>query len=657
LNILEIEGIGPEYKKKLSAAGIDTIEDLLRKGASPKGRKEIEDVTGINPNLIIRWVYIADLIRIKGVGEEYSELLQAAGVNAVSDLAKRDSHKLFAKIFKINKKKNLVRQMPKLSIVEDWIEQAKNLPIIVDTGITAQKSEPLTQKRPISIIFIILFGVTFLATFLPVVITGVKNSPFLSISIPILIFGIILLIIFAVLFGVNANKNKKRAKGFKLSTLYTGIITFVALVLLIVGAATSPVSPKNSNIVNETSIVTETTVIEAASTSTVAETTQTSQTAKETASETTAKTVAAQAAETTAATTTETTATIPIGPLKVHFINVGQGDSILIQTPEGNTMLIDGGPVSSGSSVVSYLKNQGISKLNLIVSTHPHEDHIGGLINVINNFEVGNIIDSGVAHTTQAYKNYLSAIQSKNINFVNWSLGQKFDFGKDVSFAILGPTISSSDLNNSSIVIKLTYKNSTFLFAGDALTTEESNIISSGANLDSDVLKVGHHGSESSSSIKFLNAVSPAIAVISCGASNSYGHPHDITLKNLAAIGATIYRTDLTGTIVIESDGNTEKVTKGSSYTYVAKTVETTQVTVATQPTTTVPPETTAATETVTPETPASAGQYVGSIDSEVFHKPNCSYVKSILPENIVWYSSRDDAISQGKRPCKRCNP
>ena len=151
MDILEIEGIGPEYHKKLSAAGIDTIEELLKRGATPASRKDIEEATGIGHNLILKWVYLADLIRINGVGEEYSELLQAAGVNTVSDLAKQNEDKLFDKIIEINNKKNLVRQIPALPMVKDWINQAKSLPIIVATGDIDKKSKPVIQKRPLSL--------------------------------------------------------------------------------------------------------------------------------------------------------------------------------------------------------------------------------------------------------------------------------------------------------------------------------------------------------------------------------------------------------------------------------------------------------------------------------------------------------------------------
>ena len=338
-----------------------------------------------------------------------------------------------------------------------------------------------------------------------------------------------------------------------------------------------------------------------------------------------------------------------VSTLTVHFIDVGQGDSVLIQTPEGNTMLIDGGPRENGASLVSYLKKQGVTKINVMVATHPHEDHIGGLISVINSFQVDNIIDSGVSHTTKTYKNYLTTIQSKNINFVNWSLGQQFDFGKNIDFTIVGPTTkSSSELNDSSIVIYFKYNKNTFLFTGDAESIEEGKIVSSGANINADVLKVGHHGSDSSCCLKFLKAVSPSIAIISCGKSNSYGHPNDITLKNLTTIGAKIYRTDITGNIVIECDGNSLTVSSGKPYTYIeTKATETTQETDTTE---------TTVIETIEEE-PAETGAYVGSIKSDVFHSPNCSYVKKILPKNIIWFVSREDAFAHGYRPCKRCNP
>ena len=292
--------------------------------------------------------------------------------------------------------------------------------------------------------------------------------------------------------------------------------------------------------------------------------------------------------------------------------------------------------------MLSYIEGLGIDKINIVVSTHPHEDHIGGLINVLNSFKVDNIIDSGASHTTSTYKNYLKAIKANNINFVNWSLGQEFEIDSGIKFKILGPaTKSSSDLNNSSIVIKLAFNDVSFLFEGDAQNSEENQILSSGFDLKSDILKVGHHGSSSSSSPSFLNAVDPEIAVISCGKGNSYGHPTEQTLANLTSIGAAIYRTDITGTIVIQCDGSTYNVLLGSPFVYTQE--ETTQ-SVETQ-------------DTSGQQQTQSSGAYVGSINSDVFHYPTCSYVNSIYPENMIWFSSREDAISKGYRPCKRCKP
>ena len=259
-----------------------------------------------------------------------------------------------------------------------------------------------------------------------------------------------------------------------------------------------------------------------------------------------------------------------IGTLKVHFIDVGQGDSIFIELPSGNNILIDGGSSSSVSKVVSYLKNLGINRLNIVVGTHPHEDHIGGLIEVLNSFSVDNVIDSGVAHTSKTYQEYLNTILSKVINYIVPEVGDEFDLKLDTKMKIVGPlSPSEGDLNNSSIVFKLIYKNVSFLFAGDAEAELENQILQRNLDISSDILKVGHHGSSSASSIEFLRKVNPDIAIISCGTGNRYGHPHDITLNNLSNLGITIHRTDESGNIIVESDGLTYRVVEGDPFTYV----------------------------------------------------------------------------------------
>ena len=243
--------------------------------------------------------------------------------------------------------------------------------------------------------------------------------------------------------------------------------------------------------------------------------------------------------------------------LTVHFINVGQGDSILIQTPSGAIVLIDGGPKGSAYKVVSYIRSLGIKRINIIVGTHPNADHISGLIDVLNNFKVDNVIDSGVPHTTGTYRRYIEAIGKSGANYVNWGVGSEFDLGSNTKIRIVGPfTPSTNDLNNSSIVIKLTYNNVSFLFMGDAESKLENQIISSGQDVSARVLKIGHHGSKYSSTITFLRRVNPVIAVISCGYNNQYGHPHITVLQRLNSLGTQVYRTDINGNVIIQSDGN-----------------------------------------------------------------------------------------------------
>lgn len=256
----------------------------------------------------------------------------------------------------------------------------------------------------------------------------------------------------------------------------------------------------------------------------------------------------------------EQTVTTIEGDLAVHFIDVGQGDSALIEMPNGNTMLIDGGSRSEGNTVAEYLNRLDISTINVMVATHPHEDHIGGLYDVLSNFEVQQIYDPGVAHTSQTYENFLLKIDAKNIDYTIGRAGQSIDLDPNVDIEIISPSLIDEDeLNDDSIVIKMTYNDVSFLFTGDAESPIENAMVQN-YNVDTTILKVGHHGSSSSTCQTFLNEVSPEVAVISVGADNSYGHPAQTTLNKLESVGAYVYRTDIDGTVTVSTDGYTYNV-------------------------------------------------------------------------------------------------
>ncbi len=243
--------------------------------------------------------------------------------------------------------------------------------------------------------------------------------------------------------------------------------------------------------------------------------------------------------------------------LRVHFLDVGQADSILI-TKGGQAMLIDGGNAPDAGKVIDYIKGQGVSTLNYILATHPHEDHIGALAAVIRNFHVENIIMPDVAAATQAFEDLLTAIGEKGLKITRPEYGDRYGIN-GASFTIFAPVHSSySELNDHSVVIKLVNGKNSFLFTGDAEEQSESDMLFlSGSSLKSDVLKVGHHGSASSTGQMFLDAVNPAYAVISVGAGNLFGHPDPSVLERLAARGTQIFRTDTQGDIVAISNGNT----------------------------------------------------------------------------------------------------
>lgn len=255
--------------------------------------------------------------------------------------------------------------------------------------------------------------------------------------------------------------------------------------------------------------------------------------------------------------------------LKVHYIDVGQGDSILIQNQNVN-MLIDGGTKESADKLVSYLQENNISTLDYVVATHPHEDHIGSLDDAINNFDVRNVWMPKRSASTKVFSDLVQAITNKGLKAQQPEVGSSIKLS-DMNITVLGPVKDNyTDTNDYSIVLKIGYKNNSFIFTGDSESTAENDILETNLNLKSDVLKAGHHGSSTSTSDQFLAKVKPTYAVISLGENNSYGHPHIETLKKFKDNNIIIYRTDRNGTVVATSDGEkiTFEVEKGSKDGY-----------------------------------------------------------------------------------------
>lgn len=233
------------------------------------------------------------------------------------------------------------------------------------------------------------------------------------------------------------------------------------------------------------------------------------------------------------------------GNLRVYCLDVGQGDSILVVN-ENKTMLIDASTNQMGSKVVQYLKDLGITKIDYLIGTHPHEDHIGGLDDVIKNFEIGKIYMPKKQSNTKTFEDVLAAVKSKKLKISSPTIGEKFKVG-NAECEVMSVKNNAENLNDCSIVIQMNYYGVNYLFTGDM----ESNIEESRNWNQVDILKVGHHGSKTGSSKKFLDQIKPKVALISCGKGNDYGHPHDAAIKRLENIGAKIYRTDELESIMI----------------------------------------------------------------------------------------------------------
>lgn len=236
-----------------------------------------------------------------------------------------------------------------------------------------------------------------------------------------------------------------------------------------------------------------------------------------------------------------------------HYIDVGQGDASFIEFPNGEVMLIDAGIASSSEKIIDYIKNLGYDRINYVIATHPHADHIGGLAEVIESFDIGTIYMPKAVSTSKTYENLLETIKDKGLSVKTGKAGVSVLQEDDLTIEMLAPNQDKySSLNNYSIVLKIIYGNISFLYTGDAEELSEKEITE---NVEADVLKVGHHGSDTSSSEEFLEKVNPKYAIISVGEDNSYDHPASSTIEKLEKYTNHIYRTDLNGTVVVTTDG------------------------------------------------------------------------------------------------------
>ena len=243
--------------------------------------------------------------------------------------------------------------------------------------------------------------------------------------------------------------------------------------------------------------------------------------------------------------------------LQITYIDVGQGDSAFIQFPNGKTMLIDAGESSAYEKISKSIDSTKTTHIDVIVATHPHADHIGSMANIIKNYSIGKIYMPKATSNTKTFETLLQTIADHNLKITEAKNGVTINLDETVAVEILSPISAKyDDTNNYSVVLKITYKDTSFLFTGDAEIFVEEELIDNGLDISADVLKVGHHGSTTSTSAAFLRNVRPTYAIISVGADNSYGHPKQKVLDRLADFGVTVYRTDELGTITLTSNGD-----------------------------------------------------------------------------------------------------
>lgn len=336
------------------------------------------------------------------------------------------------------------------------------------------------------------------------------------------------------------------------------------------------------------------------------------------------------------------------GELVVTFLNVGQGNATLIET-DGKYMLIDGGDREYASFVVSYLKSAGVEELEYVIASHYDADHLNGVVGVLHAFSCKTVLAADYVTDTRVYDSFCEVVTEQDIELVYPSVGDAYSFG-DAEFTIVCPdNYEYADVNDDSVGVRLVHGENSFLICGDAGEKSEAAMLDGGVLLDADVYLASHHGSDGSSSMAFLKAVMPEAVVFSVGADNSYGHPSERVLNDVAEIGAEIYRTDLQGTICVTSDGQSlswsvepvgnlsDAIDAQNDENDVSKS----------------PGE--AAIGTV-----EQAGQetYILNRNTKKFHLPSCSSAEDIKSENRAeFYGTREELLEAGYDACKRCNP
>lgn len=316
--------------------------------------------------------------------------------------------------------------------------------------------------------------------------------------------------------------------------------------------------------------------------------------------------------------------------LNIHTIDVGQGDSTLLEC-DGNYMLIDAGETDYGETVVDYLKQYNVDKLSYMVITHPHSDHYGGVETVLESIETENIILTEAYNTTRSWEELVDYIDSNDYNVIIPEMNQVFNLGK-CNITTYAPEIDNDDINNSSVVLKAEYDGMSALFTGDAGKPEESKILESGFDVKADILNIGHHGSRTSTGKEFLESVNPQLALISCGKNNDYGHPHKETTASLKKQNVKSLRTDEQGNIIVNMNDDILNISTSNGYS-----------------------------ESInlnnSNETTDKEGQYIGNKNSKVYHSSSCTAVGKMAEKNKVIFNSVQEAENENYSPCKNCNP